>query len=141
MWFGTNLGLWFSKSRRRHSHPILPIVARLDQFPWYLPGFSGTLFIAVGIPMITTSFRVLVLDALYYPHKDMTWFVLALAGGLVIVFLPPPRRTPRSRSNSRGQTPPAPAGMRNRIAIGLRRTLYLCPAAFLEKLHLTPSAQ
>ena len=21
-----------------------------DQFPWYLPGFSGTMFIAVGIP-------------------------------------------------------------------------------------------
>jgi hypothetical protein len=58
-----------------------------DQFPWYLPGFSGTMFIAVGIPMITTSFWVLVLYALFYPHKDMRWFVLALAGGLLAMFL------------------------------------------------------
>ena len=49
-----------------------------DQFPWYLPGFSGTMFIAVGIPMLTTSFWVLVLYALFYPHKDMRWFVLGL---------------------------------------------------------------
>ena len=58
-----------------------------DQFPWYLPGFSGTMFIAVGIPMITTSFWVLVLYALFYPSADMRWFVLALAGGLVFVYL------------------------------------------------------
>ena len=58
-----------------------------DQFPWYLPGFSGTMFIAVGIPMITTSFWVLVLYALFFPHRDMRWFVLALAGGLVSLFL------------------------------------------------------
>ncbi len=58
-----------------------------DQFPWYLPGFSGTMFIAVGIPMITTSFWVLVLFALFYPHKDMKWFVLGLGGSLFLVFL------------------------------------------------------
>jgi uncharacterized protein YhhL (DUF1145 family) len=58
-----------------------------DQFPWYLPGFSGTMFIAVGIPMLTTSFWVLVLYALFYPHADMRWFVLEFAGGLMVVFL------------------------------------------------------
>jgi hypothetical protein len=58
-----------------------------DQFPWYLPGFSGTMFIAVGIPILTTSFWVLVLYALFYPQTDMRWFVLALAGGLIAVFL------------------------------------------------------
>jgi hypothetical protein len=58
-----------------------------DQFPWYLPGFSGTMFIAVGIPMLTTSFWVLVLYALFYPHTDMRWSVLAISGGLVAVFL------------------------------------------------------
>jgi hypothetical protein len=58
-----------------------------DQFPWYLPGFSGTMFIAVGIPMVTTTFWVLVLYALFYPHKDMRLFVLGLAGGLMVVFL------------------------------------------------------
>jgi len=58
-----------------------------DQFPWYLPGFSGTMFIAVGIPMLTTSFWILVLYALFYPHKDMRWFVLGLAGTLVLTFL------------------------------------------------------
>jgi hypothetical protein len=57
-----------------------------DQFPWYLPGFSGTMFIAVGIPVLTTSFWVLVLYALFYPGTDMKWFVLALAGGLTGVF-------------------------------------------------------
>ena len=58
-----------------------------DQFPWYLPGFSGTMFIAVGIPMITTSFWVLVLYALFYPNTDMRTFVLAFAGGLMFLFL------------------------------------------------------
>jgi uncharacterized protein YhhL (DUF1145 family) len=58
-----------------------------DQFPWYLPGFSGTMLIAVGIPTLTTSFWVLVLYALFYPHTDMRWFVLGLAGGLVVMFL------------------------------------------------------
>ena len=58
-----------------------------DQFPWYLPGFSGTMFIAVGIPIVTTSFWVLVLYALFYPQTDMRWFVLALAGGLIALFL------------------------------------------------------
>ncbi|HXR33671.1 MAG TPA: hypothetical protein VN830_08190 [Verrucomicrobiae bacterium] len=58
-----------------------------DQFPWYLPGFSGTMFIAVGIPTLTTSFWVLVLYALFYPHTDMRWFVLGIAGGLMAVFL------------------------------------------------------
>jgi hypothetical protein len=58
-----------------------------DQFPWYFPGLSGTMFIAVGIPMITTSFWVLVLYALFYPQTDMRWFVLGLAGGLMLVFL------------------------------------------------------
>lgn len=58
-----------------------------DQFPWYFPGFSGTMFIAVGIPTITTSFWVLVLYALFYPQTDMRWFVLALAAALVLVFL------------------------------------------------------
>lgn len=58
-----------------------------DQFPWYLPGFSGTMFIAVGIPVLTTSFWILVFYALFYPQTDMRWFVLQLAGGLVIVFL------------------------------------------------------
>jgi len=58
-----------------------------DQFPWYLPGFSGTMFIAVGIPVLTTSFWLLVLYALFYPQTDMKLFVLELAGGLVLVFL------------------------------------------------------
>jgi len=58
-----------------------------DQFPWYLPGFSGTMFIAVGIPMLTTTFWVLVLYALFYPQTDMRWFVLGLGGGLIVVFL------------------------------------------------------
>lgn len=58
-----------------------------DQFPWYLPGFSGTMFIAVGIPLLTTSFWVLVFYALFYPHKDMRVFVLALAAGLMLLFV------------------------------------------------------
>ena len=58
-----------------------------DQFPWYLPGFSGTMFIAVGIPMLTTSFWVMVIYALFYPQTDMKWFVLGICGGLMIVFL------------------------------------------------------
>jgi uncharacterized protein YhhL (DUF1145 family) len=58
-----------------------------DQFPWYLPGFSGTMFVAVGIPILTTFFWVLVLYALFYPHTDMRWFVLGLGGGLMLVFL------------------------------------------------------
>lgn len=58
-----------------------------DQFPWYLPGFSGTMFIAVGIPMLTTFFWVLVLYALFHPHSTMRSFVLAFAGGLVVLFL------------------------------------------------------
>ena len=58
-----------------------------DQFPWYLPGFSGTMFIAVGIPVLTTSFWVLVFYALFYPQTDMRWLVLQLAGGLIILFL------------------------------------------------------
>jgi uncharacterized protein YhhL (DUF1145 family) len=45
------------------------------------------MFIAVGIPVLTTSFWVLVLYALFYPHTDMRWFVLELAGGLMVVFL------------------------------------------------------
>jgi uncharacterized protein YhhL (DUF1145 family) len=45
------------------------------------------MFIAVGIPILTTSFWVLVLYALFYPHTDMRWFVLGLAGGLILVFL------------------------------------------------------
>ena len=52
------------------------------------PGFSGTMFIAVGIPVLTTSFWVLVLYALFYPQTDMKSFsVLELAGGLVLLFL------------------------------------------------------
>jgi len=58
-----------------------------DQFPWYLPGFSGTMFIAVGIPILTTSFWVLVLYALYYPRTDMRPFVLGLAGVLILIFV------------------------------------------------------
>jgi len=58
-----------------------------DQFPWYLPGFSGTMFIAVGIPMLTTSFWVLVIYALFYSHTDMRWFVLGIGGGLMALFL------------------------------------------------------
>ena len=37
--------------------------------------------------MITTSFWVAVLYALFFPHKDMRWFVLGLAGGLVSLFV------------------------------------------------------
>jgi len=37
--------------------------------------------------MITTTFWVLVLYALYYPKMDMRWFVLGLAGGLMVIFL------------------------------------------------------
>ena len=58
-----------------------------DQFPWYLPGFSGTMFIAAGIPMLTTSFWLLVLYALYYPHHDMKWVILGMAGTLIVIFL------------------------------------------------------
>jgi len=58
-----------------------------DQFPWYFPGFSGTMFIAVGIPILTTCFWILMLYALFYPHTDMRWFVVTLAGGLVLVFV------------------------------------------------------
>ena len=58
-----------------------------DQFPWYFPGFSGTMFIAVGIPILTTSFWILVLYALFYPHTDMRWLVLGLAGGLTLTFV------------------------------------------------------
>jgi hypothetical protein len=58
-----------------------------DQFPWYLPGFSGTMFIAVGIPILTTSFWVLVLYALFYPQADMRRFVLVFAGCLMLIFL------------------------------------------------------
>ena len=58
-----------------------------DQFPWYLPGFSGTMFIAVGIPILTTCFWVLVLYTLFHPHADLRWFVLGVAGGLILVFL------------------------------------------------------
>jgi len=81
-----------------------------DQFPWYLPGFSGTMFIAVGIPMLTTTFWVLVLYALFYPQADMRWFVLGFVGILMSLFLlhliagrliPAPIRE--------GQTHPAPA--------------------------------
>jgi uncharacterized protein YhhL (DUF1145 family) len=45
------------------------------------------MFIAVGIPMLTTTFWLLVLYALFYPHKNMSWFILALAGALVLIFL------------------------------------------------------
>ena len=45
------------------------------------------MFIAVGIPVLTTSFWVLVFYALFYPQTDMRVFVLGLAGGLGIVFL------------------------------------------------------
>ena len=45
------------------------------------------MFIAVGIPILTTSFWILVLYALYYPQTDMKVFVLGLAGGLMVVFL------------------------------------------------------
>jgi len=58
-----------------------------DQFPWYFPGFSGTMFIAVGIPLLSTSFWVFVLYALFYPHADLRWFVLGLGGGLMVLFL------------------------------------------------------
>jgi len=58
-----------------------------DQFPWYLPGFSGTMFIAVGIPILTTFFWVLVLYALFNPHANMRWLVLGLAGGLMLTFM------------------------------------------------------
>ena len=58
-----------------------------DQFPWYLPGFSGTMFIAVGIPMLTTVFWVLVSYALIHPQTDMRWFVVALGGGLILTFV------------------------------------------------------
>jgi hypothetical protein len=58
-----------------------------DQFPWYFPGFSGTMFIAVGIPVLTTLFWMLVLYALFHPHTDMRGFVMGLGGSLVLVFL------------------------------------------------------
>lgn len=57
------------------------------QFPWYLPGFSGTMFIAVGIPSLTTTFWMLVLYALFDPKVDLRGAVLALAGILVLVFV------------------------------------------------------
>ena len=58
-----------------------------DQFPWYLPGFSGTMFIAVGIPTITTSFWVLVLYTLFHPNADMSTFVLVFAGAMLLLFV------------------------------------------------------
>jgi hypothetical protein len=45
------------------------------------------MFIAVGIPILTTCFWVLVLYALFYPQIDMRWFVLELVGGPMLVFL------------------------------------------------------
>ena len=45
------------------------------------------MFIAVGIPVLTTTFWVLVFYALFYPNTDMRWMVLQLAGGLILVFL------------------------------------------------------
>ena len=45
------------------------------------------MFIAVGIPILTTCFLILVLYALFYPHADMRWFVIGLAGGLMVIFL------------------------------------------------------
>jgi hypothetical protein len=78
-----------------------------DQFPWYLPGFSGTMFIAVGIPILTTTFWLLVLYALFYPQANMERFILGLVGFLVLLFLlhllagrliPAPIREGQSRS-------------------------------------------
>lgn len=93
-----------------------------DQFPWYLPGFSGTMFIAVGIPVLTTTFWVLVLYALFYPQANMERFILGLVGFLMIVFVlhlvtgrlipapiregltrPPPTSEPREESAQSGQ--------------------------------------
>jgi hypothetical protein len=82
-----------------------------DQFPWYLPGFSGTMFIAVGLPSLTTCFWVLVLYALFYPRADMRWFVLGMAGGLMLLFLLhllAGRLVPAPIQE--GRTLPAPAG-------------------------------
>jgi hypothetical protein len=85
-----------------------------DQFPWYFPGFSGTMFIAVGLPILTTSFWVLVLYALYYPHTDMRRFVLGLAGGLMVLFMlhllfgrliPAPIHEGRTPRTARGDPP------------------------------------
>jgi uncharacterized protein YhhL (DUF1145 family) len=45
------------------------------------------MFIAVGIPILTTTFWILVLYALFYPQTDMRWFILALGGTLVLIFL------------------------------------------------------
>jgi uncharacterized protein YhhL (DUF1145 family) len=45
------------------------------------------MFIAVGIPILTTSFWVLVLFALFHPRTDMRWFVFGVGGGLMLVFL------------------------------------------------------
>lgn len=84
-----------------------------DQFPWYLPGFSGTMFIAVGIPTLTTSFWVLVLYALFYPGADMRWFVLGLVAGLMFLFffhlvagrlIPAPIREGQTHYNSSGES-------------------------------------
>jgi hypothetical protein len=58
-----------------------------DQFPWYLPGFSGTMFIAVGLPTLTTLFWILVLYALFNPQNTLKSFVVAFAGGLVVIFV------------------------------------------------------
>ena len=55
-------------------------------YPYTSP-FSGTMFIAVGIPVLTTSFWVLVLYALFYPQTDRRWFLLSLAGALALLFL------------------------------------------------------
>jgi uncharacterized protein YhhL (DUF1145 family) len=72
------------------------------------------MFIAVGIPILTTSFWVLVLYALFYPHTDMRWFVLGLAGGLLVIFLlhlmagrlvPAPIREAPTRSGPVGDPP------------------------------------
>jgi len=92
-----------------------------DQFPWYLPGFSGTMLIAVGIPILTTCFWVLVLYALFYPHADLRWFVLGLAGGLVLLFLPiflPDAWFPLRLT--KGAPTPPPSATRNRIAIAAK---------------------
>jgi len=72
------------------------------------------MFIAVGIPILTTCFWILVLYALFYPHTDMRWFVIGLAGGLMLIFLlhllagrliPAPIHEGRTGSTSVGEPP------------------------------------
>ena len=87
-----------------------------DQFPWYLPDFSGTMFIAVGIPILTTSFlgtRALRLILATHRHEIVSARTCRCSPAHLSA--PSSCGTPRSGSDSRRAGPLHP---RRRSAIG-----------------------